>query len=91
MDLSSVLIRLELLVFSNTPALGDLTRTTDTHCAVYSDPTSKKKRIAVGTGKRERDDHYVVTNLNSMLAGLADGMYLLLIHHQRQRLTLNRE
>lgn len=81
MDLSSILIRLELLVFSNTAALGDLARTTDTHCAVYSDPTIKKKRVATGTGKRERDDHYVVSNLNSMLAGLADGVYLLLIRH----------
>jgi hypothetical protein len=46
--------------------------TTDTHCAISSDPTNKKKRITSSTGKR--DDRHVISNLNSILAELADGV-----------------
>jgi hypothetical protein len=69
----SSLVRLELLVLSN------LSGKTDTHCAISSDTTSKKKRITASTGKR--DHRHAISNLNSMLVELADGECHPLIYH----------
>ena len=51
----------------------------DTHCAISSDTTSKKKKITASTGKR--DHRHVISNLNSMLVELADGERLPLTYH----------
>ena len=69
----SSLVRLELLVLSN------LSGTMDTHCAISSDTTSKKKRTTATTGKR--DHRHVISNLNSMLVELADGECYPPIYH----------
>ena len=63
----SSLVRLELLVLSN------LAGTTNTHCVISSDTTSKKKRITASTGKQNR--RHVISNLNSMFVELADGEF----------------
>ena len=69
----SSLVRLELLVLSN------LAGKMDTHCAISSDTTSKKKRITASAGKR--DHRHVISNLNSMLVELADGECAVVIYH----------
>jgi hypothetical protein len=87
----SFLVRLELLVLSNTGALGDPEAgTTNTHCDMSCDPTDKQK-ITASTGKR--NDRHVVSNLNSMLVKLADSAcHPLTYHWLRDRgQLLNRE
>lgn len=69
----SSLVRLELLVLSN---LGG---TMDTHSAISSETTSKKKKSTASAGKR--DHRHVISDLNSMLVELANGECLPLTCH----------